>query len=429
MAGILNNYFSTVFTKENTTSVPAAADTQARAQLSSVSISVHEVKKKIRKLRSSAAAGPDEIGPCILQELVEEVAWPLTCVFRASVRTGDVPEDWRQANVTPIYKKGPKTDPANYRPVSLTSVSCKVLETILKDRLMAHLEENELLTPSQHGFRSGKSCCTNLLEFLDKVTAAADGGEPVDVVFLDFAKAFDKVPKVRLAEKLRAHGIRGDLLRWITNWLSNRTQRVVINGKASSWKEVLSGVPQGSVLGPLLFLVFINDLDQAAAAIHIIKKFADDTKLGHTVTSQREREELQAALDKMCEWADTWGMSFNVDKCKVMHIGRNNPRHTYTMNGKQLNPTSEEKDVGVKMSDTLKPAAQCQAAAKTANSVLAQLGRAFHYRDRHVFVKLYKTYVRPHLEFAAPAWSPWQEGDKSCLEEVQQRAVRMVSGL
>jgi hypothetical protein len=228
-------------------------------------------------------------------------------IFQRSMDTGGVPEDWKSANVTPIFKKGAKSEPGNYRPVSLTSICCKLLESILRDVLMEHLERNKLINQSQHGFMPKKSCGTNLLEFLEKVTREVDEGKPVDVI-----------------------------LRWIRNWLTGRRQRVVLNGKCSDWADVLSGVPQGSVLGPILFLVFINDMDAATSVIQVMKKFADDTKLGHTVSSDVERGELQGALDNLCRWADLWGMEFNVKKCKVMHVGHNNQRFQYTMGGEQL---------------------------------------------------------------------------------------------
>ena len=256
-----------------------------------------------------------------------------------------------------------------------------------------------------------------------------DKNVPVDVIYLDFAKAFDKVPREKLIQKVRSHGVHPELVRWINAWLSDRKQRVMINGKASTWKEVLSGVPQGSVLGPILFLIYINDLDGAIENVSMIKKFADDTKLSKLITSERDREELQRALDDLCNWADKWGMAFNIDKCKVMHVGHNNPRYQYKMMGKILQSTEEEKDIGVTISASLKPGAQCRKAARTAQTVLAQVSRAFHFRDRHVFVRLYKTYVRPHLEFSVPAWSPSSGADRECLEKVQMRAVNMVSGL
>ena len=190
--------------------------------------------------------------------------------------------------------------------------------------MMNHLLRNNLIRESQHGLMNNKSCCTNLLEFLESATKAVDNGEPFDVVFLDFAKAFDKVPRERLLAKLRGHGIHEGAINWIRAWLTDRMQRVVLNGCSSTWKEVLSGVPQGSVLGPLLFLVFINDLDETTGMVSLLKKFADDTKLGQPAGTQQERERLQEALSNLCEWADKWCMSFNVSKCRVMHLGRGN---------------------------------------------------------------------------------------------------------
>ena len=186
---------------------------------------------------------------------------------------------------------------------------------------------------------------------MDKITEALDRGEPADVVFLDFAKAFDKVPVARLLEKVKAHGIRGNVLRWIRSWLTDRQQRVVLNGNFSEWMAVLSGVPQGSVLGPLLFIIFINDLDEEIPGGVMVSKFADDTKVARTVATEEGRAELQEALRKLELWAARWGMEFNILKCKVMHFGRNNPRHDYTMNGRLLEKTEEERDLGVVTND------------------------------------------------------------------------------
>ena len=203
----------------------------------------------------------------------------------------------------------------------------------------------------------------------------------------------------------------------------------MLNGEASEWAPVTSGVPQGSVLGPLAFVIFINDIDAHALLITLLNKFADDTKCGNVISDQSDVANLQKCLDDHVEWADKWGMAFNVQKCKVMHIGRTNPKATYTMSGSNLSTTEAERDIGVKVHHSLRPSLQCREAALRGNAVLGQISRAFHYRDRRTFVQLYKQFVRPHLEFAVPAWAPWTLADTQTLERVQQRAIRMVSGL
>ena len=279
-----------------------------------------------------------------------------------------------------------------------------MLEAIIKEEVVKHLDRHKLINRSQHGFMKGRSCTSNLLSFLEGVTSTVDSGEAVDIIYLDFAKAFDKVPTRQLLEKVKAHGIRGELLDWITAWLSGRRQRVVLNGQASGWEDVLSGVPQGSVLGPLLFVIFINDLDEVAASIDILKKFADDTKIAKVIRSEEDRDRLQEAVDQLLDWAARWGMEFNVKKCKVMHVGHGNPRYEYTMGGTRLEKTHEEKDLGIMMTSKLKVAGQCAKAARTAQAVLGQNpGFLLQYKDRRVYLQLYKQYVRPHPEFASPA--------------------------
>ena len=429
MSSILNEYFTSVYSKESAGPVPEAVALPSLTRISNIVFSVNQVKKKLLALRSDSAPGPDRITPRFLKDYAESIAPALTLLFNMSMEEGVVPEDWRRANVTPVFKKGIKGDPGNYRPVSLTSVPCRVMESCIRDELVSHLEFNSLINRSQHGFMRNKSCTTNLLEFLERVTMEMDSGNAMDIVYLDFSKAFDKVPHRRLVEKIKAHSIDGRILTWISSWLSNRRQRTVLNGETSDWREVDSGVPQGSVLGPLAFVIFINDLDDVTDDISIMNKFADDTKCGHVIKDQTDIDTLQNCLDRLTEWANKWGMSFNVGKCKVMHVGRANPKATYTMNDIVLGETEEEKDIGVKVHCSLKPSKHCSEAAQRANNVLGQISRSFHYRDRKIFVQLYKQYVRPHLEFAVPAWCPWLQGDVQAIEKVQERAVRMVAGL
>ena len=326
-------------------------------------------------------------------------------------------------------------DPGNYRPVSLTCIVCKIMESLIRDKILDHLTENELIRASQHGFTIGKSCQTNLLEYMNTLTRLVDEGYNIDVLYLDFAKAFDKVPHKRLLLKLEAHGISGKVLEWIASWLSGRQQRVVLNGYASEWSPVESGVPQGSVLGPTCFVIFINDIDEVLDLVNgFVYKFADDTKYGRVVTNDADREEMQRNIDRLMEWADKWQMNFNLTKCKVLHAGSSKERYVYTMGGYApggtiLENVSEEKDIGVIIHESLKPSVQCTKASNKANSVLGQMRRAFHYRDRIVWLGLYKTFVRPHLECSVQAWSPWLVRDIEAIERVQKRAVKMVTGL
>jgi len=397
--------------------------------ISDVYISPDLVKRKLDNLKPSSSKGPDGITPRFLKDFSNVLADPLSIIYNKSVSTGEVPVDWKLANVTPIFKKGSKSSPGNYRPVSLTSVPCKVLESIIKDNIVNHLLLNKLVRDSQHGFLKHKSCTTNLLEFMEKVTMMVDNGDPVDIIYLDFSKAFDKVPKFRLLEKMKAYGIQGKVLHWISDWLTGRKQRTVLNGSFSEWIEVLSGVPQGSVLGPLAFIIFINDLDDCTTRISIMNKFADDTKLGHLVLTDEDRIVLQSCLDSLVDWASTWCMEFNVAKCKVLHVGRDNNEFKYSMKELQLVKITQERDIGILINKNLKPSSQCAEAARRANAVLGQVSRAFLYRDRITFLKLYTQFVRCHLEFAVPVWSPWTVADIDILEKVQKRAVNLITGL
>ena len=291
MAEVLN------FTTEDISSLPVPFtkfEGNKSEHLGQLFVTPEMIAKKIKKMKNNKSPGVDGIPPKLLKEIVEQISTPLTKVFTLSLEEGIVPSEWKEANITPLFKKGLRNKPENYRPVSLTSVVCKLLKTLITDHMVEFLVRHKLINTSQHGFLKARSCLTNLLCFLEEITKWVDDWSPVDVVYLDFQKAFDKVPHQRLLLKLKAHG--NDVINWIEKWLTHRRQRVIVDGEISNWKSVLSGVPQGSVLGPILFLIYINDLEDDISSK--VLKFADDTKVFRKVTNDTDKQSLPDDLDK-----------------------------------------------------------------------------------------------------------------------------------
>lgn len=406
-ANLLSDYFKEVYTVEDTNSLPTVADSDSTWNDNELQFTEAIVMEKLQKLKTDKSPGPDGIHPLLLKECAPVLAEPLSLIYQQSYATGTLPMDWKTANVVPIYKKGSRCDKGNYRPVSLTSVPCKVMENIVKEGLSKYLLTNTIPCKEQHGFTNGRSCLTNLLETFENWTKALDEGYGLDVVYLDYRKAFDSVPHRRLLEKLKGVGISGRLLLWLEDFLVSRTMKVGVRGAFSQLQAVLSGVPQGSVLGPLLFLLFVNELP--TWILNNIRMFDDDTKLWCRIKQESDDVTLQQNIDYLSTWSNIWQLKFNAEKCKVMHIGHSCATEYYMTEGllkKKLECVLQERDLGIIVASNLKSSQQCIKAAATARRVIAMVRRNFKRLDVSDFNLIYKTYIRPHLEFCIQAWSP-----------------------
>ena len=344
----------------------------------------------------------------------------LSLIYNESLAQGTLPDDWRQANVVPIFKKGEKYDAANYRPVSLTCICCKTLE---------HIES--ILADCQHGFHSQRSCKTQLVQFFHDLVSNLDRAlnrnhRQTDVIIIDFAKAFDKVPHRRLLYKLDYYGIRGSTHKWITSWLSGRSQKVVIDGHASFPVPVLSGVPQGSVLGPILFLIFINDLSENIRSS--VRLFAYDFVLYRNMKSHMDCYILQDDLNSLAQRETDWQMKFNVAKCHSMRVTRHPPdkhiQFDYTLHQQRLEQVQSAKYIGITSSDDLDWGQHISEISAKATKTLGFLRRNFAFAPRHTKEVAYKTLDRPKLEYAAPIWHPYHETQIRQAEKVQRTAAR-----
>ena len=430
MADILNKFFHSVFNPREAESPTSTSETltPSTPQLCDIELADSEVAEVLRHLDPNKACGPDGIPSRLLFELANVIAPSLTRLFNMSLSLGVVPINWKRANITAVFKKDDPSLSCNYRPISLLCVLSKVLERCVHSHSYYHLAP--LIYKMQHGFMRGKSTTTQLLEVYHDILEHVASGKEVDAIYLDLSKAFDKVPHNLLLKKLENSGIGGPLLAWFRSYLTDRQQRVVLHGVCSDWLPVTSGVPQGSILGPLLFLIYCNDVQNYIQANSTLALFADDSKLYRSLDlPNAASKSLQHDLDSLQKWSVDMKMVFNTTKCKVMHFSKKKlkTQTSYKLNGQQLEQVTHISDLGITVSSDLSWFKHIENIAAKANKTLGLIKRISKgITDFSTRILLFCTLVRPKLEYASNVWSPRAVKHRSLIENVQRRATKFI---
>ena len=434
MAEILRGQYEAVFSDPLEPMVPASdifdiTDNSEIKTLSNIRFGPDDIEKAIDELSTNSAAGPDQFPSILLKQSKSVLSIPLYFIWKKSLATGMIPAILKTANIVPIYKGGSRGEAKNYRPVALTSHIIKVFEKVLRNHIVAHMEENNLLNPGQHGFRAGRSCLSQLLSHVENITQILEDGDNVDVIYLDFSKAFDKVDFLVTLRKIKLLGVTGSIGKWIYSFLTGRTQTVIVNGMSSSHSDVKSGVPQGSVLGPLLFLILLGDIDKSVSSA-FLSSFADDTRIGHRIKTAGDVNCLQKDLESIYQWSADNNMKFNSEKFECIRYGKKSDIHnttTYLSDiGSTISPKDQINDLGVLISSNCQFSNHIENVVKTANKLCGWILRTFKTRTPKLMVLLWKSLVLSKLDYCSQLWSPTSKGNIQMLEMVQRTFIRKI---
>ena len=425
----LNVQYTPQFTREPGGDLPII-DNIPVSPVSDIKFTTQGIEKLLSNLNPSKASGPDLVPTRILKAVSKEIAHVLCKIYQQSYDTGQVPLDWQQANVTAVFKKGDKTIPANYRTVSLTCILCKTMEHVILSQTMGHLDRYDILVHFQHGFRSNHSCETQLLNTVEDLAHRLDKRKTTDLLILDFSKAFDTMPHRRLLSTMKHYGITEKTNKWIESWLCHRQQRVVLDWAASTDSQVLSGVPQGTVLGPLLFLLYVNDIGDKISHQTTIKLFAVDALLYRTINDPADQIQLQHDLNIMIERLKTWLNRFNAKKCHLIKITRQRKPHQtqYSIDNSHLEEVQHQPYLGVELTSDLSWKSHISNISGRANRILNLLRRHLYGCSKEDKSRAFTTLVLPHLDYSSTVWHPYFKQDKQSLEKIQRKGARFVTG-
>ena len=419
-ANMLNTFFKSVFIEDDGENVNLTKTPITNEDVDII-VTRAGVLELLMGVNVSKSCGPDNITGILLKTFADCIASSLTDIFNYSLTTGCLPDIWKEANISAVYKKGSRHSPDNYRPISLTCIMCKLLEHIISGHIHTFLDSNNILVDSQHGFRSGRSCETQLVYTFNDLAHNKEMGMITDVIILDFSKAFDSVNHRKLLSKLRCFGIGNQLISWIKDFLRNRGQVVKVENSTSSRCNVISGVPQGSVLGPLLFLLYVNDL--SAQLVSECRLFADDAVLYNT---RQNKDILQQDLLKLELWSKLWQLSFNTTKCSVLSIKDPSLQQDYYLNNTRIKNVKNHPYLGIELSYDLKWNPHVNKVASKALKLLGMLSRVIKTADTKTRQMAYNTLIRPVLEYGCQVWDPYLSKDIKQLEKIQNRALRFI---
>ena len=442
LADILQTQFCSVFSDPNCPdkSMPEFALPPITSEDRELVLSTELIEDAISEVKLDSAPGPDGIPAILLKRCAGSLSRPIHLLWSESMSLGQVPSYYKTGYVTPLFKKGSRCDAANYRPVTLTSHVVKVYERVVRKHMVQYLDANNLLSEKQHGFRSNRSCLTQMLDHFDSIFEGFTQGNDTDSIYLDFAKAFDKVDTELLLQKLSRYGFHQKLIGWIQSFLTDREQVVVVNGVHSNSAKVLSGVPQGSVLGPLFFLLYINDLEEVVKSSRV-SFFADDTRVSKQISCFEDCALLQADLLRVIEWAHCNNMKLHEQKFELLNHLHNRRNHSselpfyvetllYKVSGEDtLYPVEHVRDLGVMVSSDLSWSSHISNMVTKARSTLSWVFSVFKTRDRTIMITLYKSLVRSLLEYCCPLWDPTKITDIQMLEGVQRTFTSRIGGL
>ena len=442
LANILQNQFSSVFSDPDCPDKSAPNFTVPPLTSSDTEFvfTQEDVIGAISDIKLDSAPGPDGVPAILLKRCGVSLSLPIYMLWSESMSSGVVPHFYKTGYVSPLFKKGSRCEAGNYRPVTLTSHVVKVFERVVRKHMVSHLESNDLLSDKQHGFRANRSCLTQMLDHFDTIYEGFTRSEDTDSIYLDYAKAFDKVDLEILIHKLKRYGFHSRLIEWIKSFLFDRDQVVVLDGVHSDLAKVISGVPQGSVLGPLLFILFINDLDQVVTSSRV-SFFADDTRVSKQISCLEDCQLLQDDLYRILDWSRRNNMKLHEQKFELLnHLHAKNsvlselPFYTETLSYHVsseivLQPVEKVRDLGVMVSSDLAWSAHIGSMVSNARSKLSWVFSVFKTRDRVVMTTLYKSLVRSLLEYCCPLWNPGKVTEIQLIEGVQRTFTSRVSGL